>query len=223
MGWIFNAALLDGIAVVLLLMLVAAVVVGIVDIVPAVHHRTGRVLRKRLGRWIPVMTALLALFLTYATVRLQTRLAADVAYDEIGSMFVQDELANSHFRCLYNWHAHSTPVQCRSDIVSSSEKYSETMLYIEEVLFLLESAKKDKAIWGTQYAEDIEFWMKDVSDDPTGMFSYGIVVENPTDPSSAVEAAGLKISPERLCKNYSVVWEHLRTTGGNPAPKIECR
>ncbi|WP_156400546.1 hypothetical protein [Caulobacter sp. Root655] len=165
---------------------------------------------------------MLALLLTYWSVRIQSRLAADIALNASGEIFVEHETAKENFRCIYVWHAHSDNDKCIKNIMKDGSSYSEEMLYIEEVFFILKKAKSDRKIWGSGYAKEIEYWANDVSADPTGIFSYQLVVENPKDFEREMKDAGVSIDRVRLCRNYRKIWTILARNGANPDPLVKC-
>lgn len=221
---LYSSQFLDITGVFLFAVILALVAVSSADVWRVARKRRWRIFRRKFAVWGSIIAATMAIFLTYATVRLQTVLAADVSYDQIGVSFVQDEMENETFRCLYTWHAFDDPIACRERIFSSVDSYSKTMLYMEEVVFFLEEAKNDRRVWGNSYWEDIQYWADSVSVDHTGLFSYLIVVNAApgSDPMEVVRAASLTISRKRLCANYRAVTEHLDRVGANPK-RVDCK
>lgn len=169
-----------------------------------------------------VLMAALALLLTYWSVRIQSRLAADIALNASGEIFVEHEMKNENFRCIYEWHAFSDKNKCINAMLGSGKLYSEEMLYIEEVFFILKKAKSERKIWGAGYAREIKYWAADVSADPTGIFSYQLVAENPESFDQEMKEAGVSIDRARLCRNYREIWTVLAKKGANPDPLVKC-
>lgn len=174
-----------------------------------------------LGAAGPAAIAILALILTYSTVRLQTQLGAEVAYNSLGQQFTQLETDNYDLRCLYEWPAMNAPAACRARILSNPETFTRTMLYIEETLSILESARVDRAYWGSDYTTNAVGWAEDASIDPTGLISYDIVAENADDPLDAARRSGLTISAQRLCDNYRLVRSELIAAGKQVADDVQ--
>ncbi|MDP1913354.1 hypothetical protein [Brevundimonas sp.] len=222
MNWLFGPTILNFVATLLAALLVGSLAILVAILYRPVTKHKWRYSARLFFRTLPIIAALLALFLTYSTVRFQTKLAAETSYNQTGNSFVEWELNNENFRCLYGWHAYDNPAKCLDLIMKNEDSYSSVMLYIEEALYLLEQAKKGQAIWGADYAEDVKYWAKDVSADPTGMFSYQIVLENPGDFQGAQDRAGISISRARLCGNYRAVREHLVARGAKPAKEVAC-
>lgn len=173
--------------------------------------------------WIVGFVGVLGLLLTYGTVRSQLQQNSDNAFNEQGVFFVQSEYDEPYFRCLYSWHAHNDPDGCLQGIASSETLYTKTMLYIEEVFYILTAANIERTLWRSRYTEDVGYWREDVSADPTGLFSYQTVVENPEDPQAALQRAGVEIDPDRLCLNYRRVHRQLVLSGAAPGRLLTCK
>lgn len=152
--------------------------------------------------------AVAGVYVTYSIFRNQAQQNSEFALNNHGTNFVNWERERPEIICLYVWHAFDDPAECRSLIFASPSSYRATMLYIEETLFLLETAVTDRSRWGSRYAQDIDYWAEDISDDPTGMFAYNLVSEN-ADPQAAVERSGLSMTDEKLCIGFDVVASEL--------------
>ena len=152
--------------------------------------------------------AIAGVYVTYSIFRNQAQQNAEFALNNHGTNFVNWERESPEIICLYVWHAFDDPAGCRKSIFASPSSYRATMLYIEEALFLLETAVTDRTRWGSRYAEDIDFWAHDISEDPTGMFAYNLVSEN-EDPQAAVERSGLSMTGDKLCGGFVAVARDL--------------
>lgn len=158
--------------------------------------------------------ALIGVYVTYSIFRNQAQQNAEFSLSNQGTDFVNWERESPEIICLYQWHAFDDAVECRKAIFASPFAYRKTMLYIEETLFMLETAEADRDRWGSRFAEDIKFWADDVSEDPTGMFAYNLVSEN-RDPAAAAGRSGLSMSPEKLCSGFAAVVIELSNTEGS--------
>lgn len=167
----------------------------------------------RTGAWMTAAVAMLGIVVTYSIFRNQALQNAENSLNEQGTNFVNWERSAPEVKCLYEWHAFDDASRCLDLISASPDTYRNVMLYIEEALFLLETAESDRKNWGSGYADDVKYWAEDISADPTGMFAYNIVSEN-DDPLAMVESTRLSMSPSQLCDGYERVVRHLSSKEG---------
>ena len=160
-------------------------------------------------RVLAFCAALTGLYVTYSVFRNQAQQNAEVELNKNGSEFVLWERSHPEIICLYRWHAYDDPASCRAGILQDPVNYRNAMLYMEEAIFLLETARSDRERWGSRYAEDITFWAEDMSEDPTGLFAYNIVSEN-ADPQDVARRAGLSMTREQLCYGFTSAINVLR-------------
>jgi hypothetical protein len=155
-----------------------------------------------------ILGGVAGLFVAYATLRNQTRQAAEIAINVEGGRIADWERSRPSVRCVYGWYDRYASASkagkfdpemansCLARIVVDRENFTEVMLYAEEVFFLLQRAKSDQDIWGSDYAGKIKYWREDVGDDPTGMFSYHLVHRYPMQ-EAAVAGKPATSGPEK--------------------------
>ena len=164
------------------------------------------------------------LFVTYASFRNQTRLAAEVGLNVEAMEVYQLELAHPELRCLYDNYGHANYEACLTRIVADPAIWSRAIFYVEEAWFILDIARVDERQWGSTYSDSIEFWREDVGKDPTGLFSYYLVATAEggqfSNAVAAMTSAGVEI--QFLCANYLKVWRALQKQGANPRERIRC-
>lgn len=161
--------------------------------------------RRRLLSDLPPLATAVGVLLAGWTVGIQARQTAEIALQASGDELVKIEMANDDLRCLYSWHGWDREDECLATIARSGEKYRLAMLYIEEALYLIENAIHHRRMFGSRYADDIKYWTADISADPTGLFSYQAVVENPDDPVGYLRSVRVDIEPAKICENYRKV------------------
>lgn len=209
---------IDAIGLVLLFTLVAVLIRGFLPTL----RRSKPDFNFLKNSWITGFVAIITLILTYGMVRSQLQQSSDNSQNQMASFVVEAEYAEPLFRCLYKWDAHNQSAACLDRIASDADSYTKVMLYIEEVYWFLTSSRREANLWDSRYSDDIDFWREDVATDPTGMFSYQAVVENPENPRSALAQAGVEIAPDRLCANYRRVHAQLTLRGASPSPLMDC-
>ena len=193
--------------------LIASAVFLYVVAVAVAYHQDRTV---DLAKWLSAAPKVLAfcvvltgLYVTYSVFRNQAQQNAEIELNNHGSDFVSWERSSPEIICLYEWHAYDEPDKCRRNILMDPIKYRNAMLYMEEAIFLLETARSDRERWGSRYAEDVKFWAEDISADPTGLFAYNLVSEN-DDPQDTARRAGLDMSRDHLCKGFASAIMDLR-------------
>lgn len=170
---------------------------------------------------------ILTVFVAYSALRNQALLTAEIAINEDGGRIADWEREKAEVRCLYTWFDEAWPadgrpdtvdttaVTCLARIVADRDTYTEAMLYIEESFFILRRAARDQARWGSTYYREIEYWQSDVSDDPTGLFSFHLLNRYPfervaKDEKSAVGKGEEKLAAaERAMKESGVKIKNL--------------
>jgi hypothetical protein len=170
-----------------------------------------RPLLRRAVRWLGAIALLLGFFVAYASFRTQSRLAAEETLSTEGYFLSDLEMQKPELRCLYLNYGHEKPQSCLDSLVSTPELWSTAIFYVEDVWYQLAHANDQRNEWGADYAESIRYWADDVSQDPTGLFSYYLVSTEPTlsKAMKAMAAADVSISKPNLCQNYKKVWRAL--------------
>jgi hypothetical protein len=165
---------------------------------------------------------LATLFVTYASFRNQTRLAAESGLNEEAMQLYELETSHAELRCLYDNYGHSNPDTCLAHMVSNPDAWSLGIFYVEEAWYVLDIARVDERQWGSTYSDSIEFWRTDVGKDPTGLFSYYLVAteEDFEAARKVMRSAGVEI--QQLCRNYRKVWTALRRHSANPVQLVHC-
>jgi hypothetical protein len=145
----------------------------------ALRHPRWRVLRRRRRGALPavaVIAAVLGTYLAYGSVRNQMRMQAESDNIRIGIMFVEWERERPFLRCLYTWYSNRVNHEtCRQQIVGSSRNFSEALLYAEEVIFYLKVSRRNQEDYHSPTFDDIDYWRRDIDEDPTGIFSFLLV------------------------------------------------
>src|SRR4051812_1429391 len=114
---------LSGFGVVLVCIVVSTLAVASLKCLRPLFRRDWRTARKEFAHWLPIAGAVLALGLTYETLRIQAQQSSENALNDAGNAFVAAEYENPNFRCLYRWHAYNNPGACLSSIISSSDSF----------------------------------------------------------------------------------------------------
>lgn len=177
---------------------------------------------------------ILTVFVAYGALRNQSRLTAEIAIGADGGRIADWEREESDVRCLYDWFDQSAPAAlprkvaklpmsdiCLARIVANREAYTEVMLYIEEVFFILRQSQRDKQKWGSSYYAEVEYWKSDISEDFTGLFSFHLLNRYPfeeSDVSEKLEAAKREMSVadvgiSNICAGAQRVQVCLRAVG----------
>ncbi|MET0294763.1 MAG: hypothetical protein ABW042_07055 [Phenylobacterium sp.] len=148
---------------------------------------------------------LLAVYVAYASLRTQTRQAAEIALDSDADDLFAYEMAEAPIRCLYDNYGWDAPDACRARIAGDPQTWTKTLYYVEETLFILKKARRDRLQWGSGYGREIAYWQADVSKDPTGLFSYFLVngADDLAEAKAEMREAGLCMP--NLCNGYRQV------------------
>lgn len=163
---------------------------------------------------VPIGGAVLlviTLYVGYATFRNQTRLTAEADLNAEAMQLYELELANPQIRCLYYNYRSEDSNRCLERIVADPQIWSLTIFYVEEAWFVLTKAGRDRDEWGSTYAASVQFWVDDVELDPTGMFSFYLVMSSDTlrEARAVLAQTGVEMGTEQLCVNYGRVWREL--------------
>ncbi|HEX6859585.1 MAG TPA: hypothetical protein VF138_05220 [Caulobacteraceae bacterium] len=156
-----------------------------------------------------VFVVIVGAFVAYSAFRNQLKLSAEVELNQEGSGLLDYEMADENIRCLYDNYGHYDSDHCLRVNASSSDHWSKAIFYVEETWFQLEKATRERAKWGSDYAEEVKYWAEDLGRDPTGLFSYYLVSSAPSvaDAREEMRLAGVCI-PD-LCERYSYVLQAL--------------
>lgn len=189
---------------------------------------SGRALKRGVIRGGGAILLGLTLYATYGAFRNQSRLTAEQNLNSEAMQLYQLEIDNPELRCLYYNYGHTTPGRCLANLISTEEKWSLAIFYVEEVWFVLAKAETDEREWGSTYSETINWWRVDVARDPTGIFSYYVVAgEWADEPEGAVQRArdymaSARVDMKYMCRRYHRVWEELRRSSAQPPPRAHC-
>lgn len=221
MNALWNVGTLDRVILLFPMTVFAVILAGVL-------YRLGRRRRVRTTEfWEPIVAALtvvlvfVGIYAGYASFRNQTRLAAETALNEGADNLFAVEIDHPEIRCLYSNFGHDDPQACVARLAADRDRWSLAIFYVEESWFTLEKAAEDRANWGSQYAGDIAYWADDVSDDPSGLFSYYLVNQHSLAGAKArMKRAGVCI-PD-LCAGYSKVRGALLKARAAPAGPDLC-
>jgi hypothetical protein len=171
---------------------------------------------------LTAIAAAVAIFVTYASFRNQSRLAAETALNTEGQMLFEMEMTQPNLRCLYTSFAHDDPAACLRRIASNEADWSAASFYIEGVFWLLKKSEDDRKAWGSVYSDDINYWREYVNEDPTGLFAFYLLsFHGAGGAEKAMVETGVKI-PD-LCGKYRRVRSVLEQARANTRPEVRCR
>ena len=171
---------------------------------------------------LTALVAALAIFVTYASFRNQSRLAAEIGLNSEGQMLFELEMSNPNLRCLYTNFAHDNAQVCLESLVSDPDEWSASTFYIEGMFWLLEKAEDDRKAWGSAYSKEIDYWREYVNEDPTGLFSFYLISFNRGLDGAQKHMRRANVRIEGLCRRYRLVHAALEVAGANPEPSIQC-
>jgi hypothetical protein len=171
---------------------------------------------------VTAIAAALAIFVTYASFRNQSRLTAETALNTEGQMLFDMEMANANLRCIYTNFAHDDPAACLAKIVRDPEQWSAVSFYIEGVFWLLEKAEEDERAWGSVYSKEIDYWRSYVNEDPTGLFSYYLVSFHESGQAAREAMRRAAVDIPHFCQKYFVVRRALKQANARPSAAVPC-
>lgn len=152
------------------------------------------------------LIGLLAVYVAYASLRNQTRQAAEIALNADSSeLFAYEMEDGANLRCLYDNFGWDAPEACRAAFTADPKSWSKALYYVEESLFILRKAQRDRAQWGSSYGEEIGYWQEDVSRDPTGLFSYYLVAGADSLAEAKADMREAGVCMPNLCDGYRLV------------------
>jgi hypothetical protein len=171
---------------------------------------------------LTAIVAAIAIFVTYASFRNQTRLAAETGLNTEGQMLFEMEMDNPNLRCLYTNFAHDDAQACLRRFVNDPNEWSAGIFYIEGVFWLLEKAEEDRKAWGSVYSKDIDYWRQYVNEDPTGLFSFYLVSFHGSYDGARQGMKRAAVEILDLCRKYRSVRLALEQARANSARPIPC-
>jgi hypothetical protein len=171
--------------------------------------------RNALG-WGGAALAILTVYVAYASFRNQSMLSSEEALNDAGYQLYEIEMRQAELRCLYFNYGYSSPRRCLEELVSTPERWSLALFYVEEAWFQLKKANVERSRWGGSYAEEIRYWAQDVERDPTGMFSYYLISSEGSLEDARETMGESAISIGNPCRNFMWVWTALRQRGAEP-------
>lgn len=130
---------------------------------------------KEIREIIVIFFGFTTLYIAYASMRNQLRLAAEADINQEGFVIYNIEMSDPNVRCLYGNFGFDDPNNCLNINTSNAGSYSKAEFYVEESLYALHKSVQDAKTWHSHYEDDIFYWQQDVEQDPTGLFSYYIV------------------------------------------------
>ncbi|HEY9217471.1 MAG TPA: hypothetical protein VIO94_05430 [Phenylobacterium sp.] len=208
------------------------VVFGVMIVVPAIliarlivtNVIAGQRLRFELSEnLVIIFVGLLAVYVAYASLRNQTRQAAEISLNaEADALFAFEMDDANGLRCLYPQLGWDNPAACRANFTASPGAWSKSVDYVEESLFMLKKARRDRRQWGSSFAKEIAYWADDVSADPTGLFSYYLVSNNDDLAQAKAEMREAGLCMPNLCHGYSAVRSALGPNADRGRPPA-CR
>ncbi len=138
--------------------------------------RSLRAIRRTRRHIFPLLIGMAAIFgtiITYGSLRNQMLQNAENASNSLANEFIVWERENRYIRCLYTWDSGFVDHRkCFEEIIPDPDKLSEVTLYIEEVFFFLEQSARYEEIYESPYSQDIQYWRRDIEEDPTNLFSF---------------------------------------------------
>lgn len=181
-----------------------------------------RASRVQSGRWpddlakdvFAVFLAGVTVYVAYASMRNQLRLAAEASINDEGNNIFDKEMADQNLRCVYGNFAFDDPAACLTVNTKDAASWSKIEFYVEEALWTLHKAGKDRAAWQSHYDDDIEYWAQDVEQDPTGLFSYYTVARYGVRGGKKY-LSDAHICIPNLCERYTRVYDFLSTRDRN--------
>jgi hypothetical protein len=164
---------------------------------------------------VVIAGGLLAVFVAYAALRNQAMLESEGRISDQGYDLLAIEMAHEEVRCLYGWGDSATGGGCIEKILEN-DKWSLTLLYAEEVLFLFKDARELSARFNSEYYKDIQYWVDDVSEDSTGLFGYYAVFRGGGERGGVKFLSETGVTIQDVCANYTRVYRALERKGRAP-------
>jgi len=217
-GWLWNITTIDLAFDVLVTVVVAIFLIFLLQLAASKNAWLRKTaLAKALSKPKLTSTQVVAVFLTvlgiyiaYGSLRNQMRMSAEAARNSDAYLLLEWEKDKPYIRCLYTWYSDIVSGEaCLQEIVGDSQKFTETLLYVEEVFWILQASKRDAELYKSPYSSDIQFWRDDIEEDPTGIFSFHLINRYPVSRVTA-EATDAGICIPDLCSGYERVRLALR-------------
>ena len=118
-------------------------------------------------------------FVAWRTIEDASREEAESRIAQEGYTLLGYEMEYPHLRCLYDFYHGTEASACLQQVYGTGDKgkWTQTLLYIEEVIWIFDESRQVEERYGAVYSDDIDYWREDVVDDVSGLFSYYIVEE----------------------------------------------